>query len=708
MPTCGSGVETRTVHSVVLAHTFASGGISSDSERDLSIGGVGAVPLDLFDGFGYTALGHLHGRQELSPAVRYSGSPLAYSFSEAKHRKGSWLVEVDAEGIGGVREVLWDAPRTLAVLRGKLDDLLESEDFAWAETAYCQITLTDEARPAQAMDRLRARFPDTLVLGFDPDGPGAAPQSQLQQPAGRSRGRPLRLLRIPRARPGQAGFRRRSRSPRRGARRRAPGRSVPVRIHRLEISAFGPFAGTERIDFDRLSAHGLFLLNGATGAGKTSVLDAICFALYGSVPGARQDGKRLRSDHAEAAAEPRVTCEFSAKGRHFEVSRSPAWDKPSARGRNGFTVQQANTLLRERIDGAWVEKSGRNDEAGAEITDVLGMNRDQFTRVVMLPQGDFAAFLRSKASDRLELLQSLFGTQRFEAVEQELSRQAQTAKAEVANLNAKLDLLLAQAESETAALELDPDGAPGRDEPDALLAWLDAAAAAAAEGRRSAAAGAEKQAADQASLLEAANARANRHAKLAAAEQRRIDADAAAPVLAGKAVTLGLHRQAEVLGGQLQAVESAAAAEDLAGTALLEAARQLRSAAATDPELAGQDVLDAGVPTADDDDADPVRAGNPSCWTARPSAEPSPGCGPCTPCSPNACPTKPGSSGSPSAAAGCACNCRSWKKDGWPVPPHWTPCALSRRPCPPASAPSRSWPRKSSCAPRRPRQRTNS
>src|SRR6478735_9932403 len=169
--------KTRTVHSVVLAHTFASGGISSDSERDLSIGGVGAVPLDLFDGFGYTALGHLHGRQELSPAVRYSGSPLAYSFSEAKHRKGSWLVEVDAEGIGGVREVLWDAPRTLAVLRGKLDELLESEAFAWAETAYCQITLTDEARPAQAMDRLRAPLPDTLVLGFDPDAPGAAPKA---------------------------------------------------------------------------------------------------------------------------------------------------------------------------------------------------------------------------------------------------------------------------------------------------------------------------------------------------------------------------------------------------------------------------------------------------------------------------------------------------------------------------------------------------
>ncbi|MET1022019.1 MAG: exonuclease SbcCD subunit D [Arthrobacter sp.] len=160
----------RTVHSVVLAHTFASGGISSDSERDLSIGGVGAVPLDLFDGFGYTALGHLHGRQELSPSVRYSGSPLAYSFSEAQHKKGSWLLEVTAEGVGPVREVLWEAPRSLAVLRGKLEDLLSGEDFGWAEDAYCQITLTDAQRPAQAMEKLRSRFPDTLVLGFDPEG----------------------------------------------------------------------------------------------------------------------------------------------------------------------------------------------------------------------------------------------------------------------------------------------------------------------------------------------------------------------------------------------------------------------------------------------------------------------------------------------------------------------------------------------------------
>jgi DNA repair protein SbcD/Mre11 len=166
--------QSATVHSVVLAHTFASGGITSDSERDLSIGGVGAVPLDLFDRFSYTALGHLHGRQSLSPQVRYSGSPLAYSFSEARHSKGSWLIDVDASGVTDVSEVSWEAPRKLAVLRGRLEELLESAGLEWAEKAYCQVTLTDAQRPANAMDRVRSRFPDTLVLGFEPEG-GPAP-----------------------------------------------------------------------------------------------------------------------------------------------------------------------------------------------------------------------------------------------------------------------------------------------------------------------------------------------------------------------------------------------------------------------------------------------------------------------------------------------------------------------------------------------------
>ena len=159
-----------TVRSLVMAHTFASGGITSASERDLSVGGVGAVPLDLFETFDYTALGHLHGQQRLAPNVRYSGSPLPYSFSEANQAKGAWLVEIGSEGLGEVTAVEWPGYRDLAVLSGELDKLLADPLHEWAENAYCHITLVDADRPAQAMERLRTRFPSTLVLVFEPAG----------------------------------------------------------------------------------------------------------------------------------------------------------------------------------------------------------------------------------------------------------------------------------------------------------------------------------------------------------------------------------------------------------------------------------------------------------------------------------------------------------------------------------------------------------
>ncbi len=162
--------EGRRIVSIVMAHTFAAGGTGSDSERDLAIGGLGSVPLALFDGFGYAALGHLHGRQKLSETVRYSGSPLAYSFSEAHQAKGAWLIDVTQDGVGEVRAVQWPAPRDLAVLRGTLDDLLGRDGLERAEAAYCHVTLTDAERPARAMERLRTRFPDTLVLAFEPEG----------------------------------------------------------------------------------------------------------------------------------------------------------------------------------------------------------------------------------------------------------------------------------------------------------------------------------------------------------------------------------------------------------------------------------------------------------------------------------------------------------------------------------------------------------
>ncbi|MEI5675133.1 MULTISPECIES: exonuclease SbcCD subunit D [unclassified Nocardioides] len=170
--------------SVVLAHAFVAGAEPSDSERDISVGGVSRVPTSVFDGVSYTALGHLHGPHTLTDAVRYSGSPLAYSFSEADQRKGSWLVDLGAAGVTSATFVEAPVPRRLARLRGDLDALLVDPDLAAHEDAWVQVTLTDAVRPARAMDRLRDRFPHTLLLGFEAAVPGLG-----ALPAARTHGR---------------------------------------------------------------------------------------------------------------------------------------------------------------------------------------------------------------------------------------------------------------------------------------------------------------------------------------------------------------------------------------------------------------------------------------------------------------------------------------------------------------------------------------
>ncbi|HZI96828.1 MAG TPA: SMC family ATPase [Actinomycetales bacterium] len=228
-----------------------------------------------------------------------------------------------------------------------------------------------------------------------------------------------------------------------------------MRLHRLRVQAFGPFAAVEEVDVDALCEQGLFLLHGPTGAGKTSVLDALCFALYGRVPGARS-GAGLRSDHAESDLAPEVRCEFTAAGRRLEVTRSPAWTRPKKRG-EGTTTEQARTLLREKVGGEWLPRSSRNDEASQLLTDVLGMGMEQFTKVVLLPQGEFAAFLRAPADERRALLQRLFATDRFADVETWLSDARRTTETELERAEAGLDRLMARV-SESAAVVPSPPG----------------------------------------------------------------------------------------------------------------------------------------------------------------------------------------------------------------------------------------------------------
>ncbi|WUI02297.1 exonuclease SbcCD subunit D [Spirillospora sp. NBC_00431] len=167
----------RDLRSVVLAHAFVTGGAASESERDISVGGSSHVPASVFDGVDYAALGHLHGAWRITDRVRYSGSPLAYSFSEEKHVKGSWLIDLrdrGGDGEDGIAAEFVEAPvpRRLARVRGRIDDLLTDPAHDRLEDRWLQVTLTDERRPSAAMERLRRRFPHTLVLGFEPEGGG--------------------------------------------------------------------------------------------------------------------------------------------------------------------------------------------------------------------------------------------------------------------------------------------------------------------------------------------------------------------------------------------------------------------------------------------------------------------------------------------------------------------------------------------------------
>ncbi|WP_017622420.1 AAA family ATPase, partial [Nocardiopsis chromatogenes] len=196
-----------------------------------------------------------------------------------------------------------------------------------------------------------------------------------------------------------------------------------MRLHTLTVQAFGPFAGTETVDFDRLGDGGLFLIHGATGAGKTSVLDAVCFALYGRVPGVREAARSPRSTHAPAGRRPEVSLELTVRGRRLSITRSPAWRRPKLRG-SGTTEEKAKAVVTESTPDGWKGLTNRPDEAGQIVSDLLGLTLDQFCQVVLLPQGEFARFLRAGARERVASLERIFDAGVFADVEKWLAERA--------------------------------------------------------------------------------------------------------------------------------------------------------------------------------------------------------------------------------------------------------------------------------------------
>nr|WP_208406023.1 exonuclease SbcCD subunit D [Amycolatopsis granulosa] len=155
--------------SVVLAHAFVTGAAPTESERSIAVGGVEQVPGSVFDGADYVALGHLHGPQTLAEHLRYSGSPVAYSFSEAQQRKSVWIVDLDGSGLADVRRHELPVPRRLAKLTGRLADLLADPAHDELAECYLSVTLTDPVRPVEAMRSLRDRFPHAVHLEWQPE-----------------------------------------------------------------------------------------------------------------------------------------------------------------------------------------------------------------------------------------------------------------------------------------------------------------------------------------------------------------------------------------------------------------------------------------------------------------------------------------------------------------------------------------------------------
>ncbi|NUW44061.1 AAA family ATPase [Nonomuraea rhodomycinica] len=211
-----------------------------------------------------------------------------------------------------------------------------------------------------------------------------------------------------------------------------------MRPHLLSLTAFGSFPGTETVDFDALAEAGLFLVHGPTGAGKTTILDALCFALYGQVPGQRNSARALRCDHAPPGTGPSVTLEVTIRGRRLRVRRSPAWQRPKLRG-TGVTEEKAKVVVEERAGGGWQGLTTRSDEAGDLIGGLLGMNADQFCQVAMLPQGDFARFLRADGDDRRRLLERLFTVKVFTQAESWLAEHRKQTWREQVELRQQVD-----------------------------------------------------------------------------------------------------------------------------------------------------------------------------------------------------------------------------------------------------------------------------
>lgn len=369
-----------------------------------------------------------------------------------------------------------------------------------------------------------------------------------------------------------------------------------MRLHRLAVTGFGPFRDEQVVDFETLSANGLFLLTGDTGAGKSSVLDAVAYALYGRVAGAWASATRIRSDHADPDRPTMVVLELTLRGKRMRVTRAPEWHRRKVRG-TGTTKQPTTVRLERLVDGAWELGSNRADEVGQELIDLLGMNHQQFCQVVLLPQGDFAQFLRADAETRKRLLERLFGTERFSNVEGWLVERRRERGQELSTVDREIEATIARLAEVT-----DDPAPPPADEAVGVTAWANgqvsmveallAEASAALATARS-----ERSTADR--RLEFERSLADRQERVRSLNARAASLVAAAPRVELARLELVAARRVAALGTLLDAATTGteraarARADALVG---LQQVRQHTAGTAASAAVAGLD--DSSSPTA--------------------------------------------------------------------------------------------------------------
>ena len=309
--------------------------IESDSERPLSIGTTEFVDYSLFKDFDYVALGHLHAPQKVgSDRISYSGSILKYSKSETKQMKAVKIVDLENHQLS-IKEIQLIPPRDMVVIKGSFDELMKSES-----SDYVFIELTDSNMVIEAMNRLKKRYPYAMGLEYlsltrshndsfmrDQKSDSFNLPELFQSFYEHYQEKPLSL--------------RTNRLSSTKSLKKA--RVNKMLLVELTLNAFGPYHQRETIDFEKLASGGLFLITGPTGSGKTSLFDAISFALFGSASGETRKVESLKSQYASDEEVSYVSLSFRVDQEDYFIKRYPGTtktdqDRPDTRTESGGSL----------------------------------------------------------------------------------------------------------------------------------------------------------------------------------------------------------------------------------------------------------------------------------------------------------------------------------------------------------------------------------